>query len=529
MSTRRHTWIAAAAALLLLVFMTTMSRDFGFTWDERFQQKYGEEVWEYLHGRLARSTFDTDIGNQYLYGGLVELAAVAAQHAVRADTYVVRHVVTSVFGWLAIVFTGLLAGRLFGRRAGWLAALLLTLSPRFFGHAMNNPKDAPFAAMAIAALYFVLTIDGRPPHLTWRRLAWLALVIALAINIRPLGVILLVYAAGVIMLVAGWSTMSSAAPDRWRTLAMTALKVVVLALVVIPAGTLTWPWAQASPYLRPLQGFFITARLDWARGFEVLYAGKALSAGDLPWTYVPTWLFMTTPAVVLAGLALSPVALRRTAVPWAAWLGLAAFAVTPVVAAIVRHATLYDGIRHLLFISPPLVVLAAAGWSGLLDLARPRFRLLAAAVLCLGLLEPLVFQIRNHPNQVVYFSPLAGGPRAAFARYDMDYWGNSLLEAVDWAAQLAERSGFPIIVSGNPIQVVDADAGRYHSVLSVPRESRNYHLDIRLLRGPAESIREFAGRPDVLYAAKTADGTPLCVVIPGPAYLSVSDDLKFEP
>jgi hypothetical protein len=37
--------------------------------------------------------------------------------------------------------------------------------------------------------------------------------------------------------------------------------------------------------------------------------------------------------------------------------------------------------------------------------------------------EPLVFQARNHPNQIVYFSPLMGGPKSAFARYDMDYWG----------------------------------------------------------------------------------------------------------
>ncbi|MEQ1870999.1 MAG: hypothetical protein ABL961_13355, partial [Vicinamibacterales bacterium] len=130
MSARRHTCVAVAAALALLAFMMSVSRDFGFTWDERFQQKYGEEIWDYLHGRLPRSSFDTDLGNQYLYGGLVELVSVAVQHTVRADTYVVRHVVTSVFGWTGIVFTGLLAGRVFGRRAGWLAALLLALSPR---------------------------------------------------------------------------------------------------------------------------------------------------------------------------------------------------------------------------------------------------------------------------------------------------------------------------------------------------------------------------------------------------------------
>jgi hypothetical protein len=60
----------------------------------------------------------------------------------------------------------------------------------------------------------------------------------------------------------------------------------------------------------------------------------------------------------------------------------------------------------------------------------------------------------------------------------------------------------------------------------VARANLTYHLDIRLMRGPSDSLREFAARPDLLYKVTTADGTPLCVIIPGPAYLSVADRLK---
>src|SRR5215831_20727638 len=142
---------AIVAALLLLVAMVALSRDFGFTWDERFQQKYGEEIWDYYHGRLERSTFDTDWGNQFLYGGIVEVLCVTAQHLFHGEVYVIRHMVIAVFGWAGIVFCGLMAGRAFGARAGWIAAAFLTISPRYFGDAMNNPKDAPFAALSMAA------------------------------------------------------------------------------------------------------------------------------------------------------------------------------------------------------------------------------------------------------------------------------------------------------------------------------------------------------------------------------------------
>ncbi|MGC4081126.1 MAG: hypothetical protein QM736_03185 [Vicinamibacterales bacterium] len=384
--------------------------------------------------------------------------SVAAQHALPIDIYVVRHAVDAVFGWAGIVICGIAAGRAFGRRAGWLSAALLTLAPRYFGDAMNNPKDVPFAAMAMAVLGITLTIDWTKPRLTWARSALLAICIALAINIRPLGLVLWLYAAGVVglgALVAAWFSRDE---DRWRAFATTVTRLIVVGLVAIPAGSLFWPYAQAQPFVRPLSAFVKTTQLDWARGFDVLYAGQDLGAGAVPWTYVPVWLVMALPPVVLAGVALSWLVTRRGPQQAVAWSGLAAFAAAPILAAIVRNATIYDGIRHLLFVVPPIVALAGAGWSALLD---TRARTAGVALLAIGLVEPLAFQIRNHPNQIVYFSPLTGGPRHAFARYDMDYWGNSVLQAVQWADDVARQSGMPLIVSGNPIQAVDANAGRF--------------------------------------------------------------------
>ncbi len=525
MPASRHAALAAGAAILLLVFMVALSPDFGFTWDERFQQHYGEQIWEYLHGRLPRATFDTDEGNQYLYGGLVDIAAVAVQHAVRADAYVVRHAVNAVFGWAGIVFAGLMAGHAFGRRAGWLAGALLAAMPRYFGDAMNNPKDVPFAGMAMAVLALTLTVEWPRVRLSAARLALLTLAVAGGLNIRPLGLALLLYAVGVLGLGAIVEALRASDAARWRRLALVTAQLAAVSAVAIPAGTIFWPYAQGQPFLRPVLAFLKTTQLDWASGFDVLYDGQDFGAGSLPWHYVPVWLGMILPPVVIGGLAMSWLVVRRGARQAVAWAGLLAFAAAPVVAAIVRHATIYDGIRHLLFVVPPLVVLAGAGWSALMD---TRARAVAGVLLVAVFAEPLWFQARNHPNQIVYFSPLMGGPRAAFARYDMDYWGNSMLQAVEWADRVARASGQAVVISGNPIQAVDANAARFRTLQVVPRASREYALDIRLMRGPAQSLREFAARPDLLHVVRTADGTPLAVVIPGPAFLSVSDHLKLD-
>jgi hypothetical protein len=513
-----HRRAAVVAAIGLLVAMVWLSRDFGFTWDERFQQKYGEEIWDYARGDLPRATFDTNLGNQYLYGGLVEILCVTAQHLFRAtDPYILRHMVIAVFGWSGIVFCGLLAGRAFGPRAGWLAAALLALSPRYIGDAMNNPKDAPFAALAMAALYFALALDERPPYFSWRQAAKLGAAIALAINVRPLGLMLLGFSCGVVLAFVLLQTLRSAAPERWRVAGATVLRLAIMAVVVVPLGTVFWPWAQAEPFIRPIQGFLISAQANWAAGFDVLYAGQVYGAGTLPWHYVPRWLLMALPPVVIAGLMLSGLVWLGTTRARLTALALALFVAAPVAGAVWRNATIYDGIRHILFVVPPLTVLAGAGWSAALATSGTR-RLLVIALLLLGVGEVTRFQLTNHPHQIVYFSPLVGGPRAAFARYDMDYWGNSMLEAVTWSASLASDLKRPLGVSGNPIQAVQADAGRYHSLYVSPRNARDFHFDIRLLRGPPDSLRAFASSANVLHRVTTADGTPLCVVLPGPAY-----------
>ena len=57
---------------------------------------------------------------------------------------------------MGIFFTGLLAREAGSWRTGLIGLLILTFSPYFFGHAMNNPKDIPFASSFVMSLYFIV-------------------------------------------------------------------------------------------------------------------------------------------------------------------------------------------------------------------------------------------------------------------------------------------------------------------------------------------------------------------------------------
>ena len=149
--TRRWRVLAIAIAALLLPLMFLASADYGATWDELPRQAYGERIWQYYEGRIQLDRFRADRSGSHLYGGLFVVVAVALQRQLDAEPYRVRHGWNACVGWLGIVFCGLLASRTGGPRAAALAMLLLSVTPPYWGHAMNNPKDVPFATAATAS------------------------------------------------------------------------------------------------------------------------------------------------------------------------------------------------------------------------------------------------------------------------------------------------------------------------------------------------------------------------------------------
>jgi len=277
---RTFKYAAAVAAAALLASMLILSRDFGATWDERALQKYGEQIWDYYKGAIPRSGIDIGFGYTRIYGGLVEFLSVAAQHAVRADPYVVRHMVNAAFGWVGVLVAFALARRLAGVRAAWLTALLLIAMPRYVADSMNNPKDLPFAVLMLAGYYYILTIRDEFPYLTWLHVLKLGAVIALALNVRSMGLALLGYTAAALGLVI--------LADRERSpvrTAGTAARFAAVAAFALVAGTAFWPWAQEAPLTRPVQAFLLASTFSW--GIGSLFMGHDVAPTALPWFYLP--------------------------------------------------------------------------------------------------------------------------------------------------------------------------------------------------------------------------------------------------
>jgi hypothetical protein len=109
-------------------------------------------------------------------------------------------------------------------------------------------------------------------------------------------------------------------------------------------------------------------------------------------------------------------------------------ALFPILYAIIARPAIYNGLRHFLFIIPPLCVLAAAGIEQLLAAARKLagrwLTATVAVVLAAGLVKDVTTMAALHPHQYVYYNLLAGGVRGADDRYELDYWSNFMREAI---------------------------------------------------------------------------------------------------
>ncbi len=432
----------------LLFYMPYISKDYGITGDEDVQYVYGEHLYDYFASGGSNDTAQNccpDLGanapqNLHFYGGSFDLLASAVHHTLglKGDPFRTRHVLNALFGFLALLFAAKLAKMYGGYGAGFLAILLLVLTPRFFGHSMNNPKDIPFAAAYIMSIYFLLKSIRQFPRPRISSLIGLTLGIALAISIRIGGLMLI----GFTGLLGLWEVFAN--PQLRRHFARDFkhyLKIILgVSLLGYMLGILFWPYAHLDPIGNPLKALGLMEQFNV--GVRVLFEGNYIMSTEVPWYYEPKFMLLTLPLALMAGLILLPLAFLHKAYNKRHLLMLLFTVIFPLAYAIYKSSPLYDGMRHFLFIVPILAVLSALSWKALINrmpgrIAKGVVGLLLAVLLFL----PLRWMIQYHPMEATYFNEISGGVAKNFGEYETDYWFNALKPAVDWLEEeeLKER------------------------------------------------------------------------------------------
>lgn len=431
MSSAEKLWGRTAWALLLgsLVLGAFTLTDYGLTFDDPARARAGDD-WL----RFVASWDPSHLPRGFLanYGALFDMFAAALAGALRIsfgieDDYLARHAAVFIAGWLGWLGTYRLAGRVAAQPAPLLALVLLMLTPRYYGACFNNPKDIPFAASAVWALYGLVRWMQEPGRRSALRFG---LLTALCVATRPFGVLFVPLGLG------AWVLCRRPGARRVTEPAWYVISSLLLSIVLWPVLWVRPPWHL----VKSVQAF--GAKLS---GSSHLYFGEVLDTTSTPAGYVAVWTAITLPFVTLllflfgAVVVLARGLREGPSLGWrrALWLPclLCLWVVVPIVAPAFHAVNLYSAVRHFLFLMPVIAVLAGIGLGRVFTLRARWLRTLLVILVVLGGADTVREQVRLHPYQTLYFSRLVGGIRGAEKEFDVAHFGESYEEAFRWLAE----------------------------------------------------------------------------------------------
>ena len=451
--------LAINILLGLLVF-----RDYGYSWDEPLFYDYGDALgYAYSPREWFSGSFDLErsfgsSGDDHKTRGpaylLLAREPVSLLEAFGLDKASAWHLVNFLFFQLGIYFLYRLAARWMKPSASLAASALFSWQPLLWGHAFINPKDPPFLVFFLASvcLGFEMVdhladkmVNDKPK---FSSIFFPAVVLGITTSIRVLGPL----AGLLVLLYAGWRF--------GKHLVSYIPQMTLYGFMAILAMFVTWPFLWEDP----LTNFIGVFRLmsDNPTNLSVLFAGEVFRAGELPRRYMP-FMFATTLTEPVLPLFIFGVIIGYFRLfkqnknlsdgpqdedPANSWRSLRSsldrasirnnvvsltlvllWFVILLAYVLLRRPAMYDGLRHFLFILPPIFVFTGFAFEFVIDHVAPYW--LYAGLILLLLLPGVAGMIQLHPYEYTYYNSLLGGTGGAFRQYETDYWLTCYKEAVE--------------------------------------------------------------------------------------------------
>ena len=214
--------------------------------------------------------------------------------------------------------------------------------------------------------------------------------------------------------------------------------LVLYAAVGIIAMYLTWPYLWENPIGHLFESIRLMSAYPW--NGEVLFNGQRYAPTELPYAYLPVLLGiqLTEPVwlLFLIGFVITVIEYRAKRMETVYNKRLLLELVTlwfviPILGFIIFRPTLYDNFRQLLFILPPVFLMAGVVFS---RIKHPAWQI---ALIALVTIPGLVSGVSLQPYEYLYYNRFIGGVHGAQNRFELDYWGTSYREAAEHINSIA--------------------------------------------------------------------------------------------
>ncbi|MEO8356002.1 MAG: hypothetical protein ABI621_08810 [Chloroflexota bacterium] len=440
-------------------------RDYGLSWDEPLFYDYGNSLgYAYSPQEWFSGRFDVD--NSYGASGddhktrgpaylLLARGPVHLLESLGLDQASAWHLINFLFFQLGAYFLYRLSTRWMKPYAALAASALFAWQPMLWGHAFINPKDPPFLTFFLASvcLGFEMVDRLNEGNKKFFTIILPAVILGITTSIRVLGplagLLVFIYFVFVISQKRHPSGFVTYHPGMgpWLTF-------FVYGTVAIIAMFLTWPFLWESPVARFIEVFRLMS--DNPTNLSVLFGGAVYRAGELPLRYLPHMLVttLTEPVWILFIMGvftgywklinqnLHVVASEAKQSPhlqrWNVVLKTQNIISLTLVLlwfllllayVLIRRPAMYDGIRHFLFIIPPVFIFTGLAFDFLSEHITSSW---LYAGMVFAILLPGIFGIaRLHPYEYTYYNAFVGGTENAFRNYETDYWLTCYKEAVE--------------------------------------------------------------------------------------------------
>ena len=432
--------------LLVLLVGIVAAPSYGISWDEKAMYVLGRRVYEFVfHGGSYPShpgiRFHGSLFEFLMYSTVKMLQINYARHI-----FIVRHFMNYLTFVGAVAATYAIAKRHFKSTVwGLIAAVMLFLSPRQFGHAFFNSRDIPTMALWALAM---LTLFRLREHRTPWRAAQHGIACGLALAMRMPSVFLPVFT--VFMLACDWLKDRHAGDRRANCTLIVSVAVMVVASAL--AMVAFWPllWAH------PLRNF---SEALYNMAFEQNAAGGFFfgnTSGKTPWYWVPVWMVITIPlSYSLLFIAGTVIKVRRIVRQPSTLFSnngvlILLWYFGPIMATIVLQSPLFDEWRHVYFVYPAVIIIACTALRSAWDWARvhfPRYGAkIVAGFIMIQMFMTATWMVVNHPYQYVYFSIPS---RFVEGEFELDFWGTCFKEGYEMVLAMDDARHIPVAVLGS--------------------------------------------------------------------------------
>lgn len=458
-------FIVVILFLAYLAVGVSVYRDYGISADEPTERvstlvnvKY---VLNFL-GSSHMSEYDIPDLETYIYrnyGTFLQMPSAIFELTAEnlGDNFLGRHFYTfllCVVGYIAFYF--LLKILFQSKLIGLAGTFMVALYPRFFAEQFYNIKDMVFvSAFMVCMLTTVILIKSR---FSWRWGLAFAISVAVASNVRIVGVVFLLLVLGYLLIdfIMGKTAGKFGYEVRCRR---PFLCGTFLLLAWFVTFVLILPAAWKNPIKGVWEVFSQFSNYDnW--NSTIVFMGKVIGKDQIPWFYVPVWMLISVPlwyfllciVFVAAGIGVCVRNIRNkeklflllvTKYKYVLWCVF--LMAVPWFGIVIMHSTIYNGWRHCYFFLPPLILFAMFGVDYLRKRER-KWRIACILVILIGGICQVMWIWSNHPYEMVYFNGIG---KYFAAGFDRDYWHLTTVDAVRYIAENEADGQFSVKTPGN--------------------------------------------------------------------------------